>query len=172
MITRKSRRTAFLAGPFKGIVDQETGVMRTFDRERYEALIGHLEACGYTVHNAHKRESWGANFLSPEECTQLDYEQIEDCDLFVAFPGCPASPGTHIEIGWAAALGKPLMLLLEEGHSYAYLIQGLYTVGDVSYVSMPADEIGLSQFTAALEELETRKAGRHRARLSVSGETA
>lgn len=172
MITRNPRRTAFLAGPFKGVVDQKTGIMRTFDRERYEVLIDHLEDRGYTVYNAHKRESWGANFLTPEECTRLDYEQIEDCDLFVAFPGCPASPGTHIEIGWAAALGKQLMLLLEEGHTYAYLIQGLHTVGDVRFVSMPAGEIGLSQFATALEELQTRQGGRHRAELAVSGGTA
>lgn len=171
MITPDSRRTAFLAGPFKAIVDQETGVMRTFDRDRYEALINHLETCGYDVHNAHKREAWGANFLSPEECTRLDYEQIRDCDLFVAFPGCPASPGTHIEIGLAAALGKPMMLLLEEGHTYAYLIQGLHTVGAVTYVSMPAGEIGLTQFAAALDDVEAGQHGRHRAGLAVSGGT-
>lgn len=125
--------------------------MSTFDRDRYEALIGHLEKCGYTVHNAHKRESWGANFLTPEECTRLDYEQIRDCDLFVALPGCPASPGTHIEIGWAAAFGKPLILLLEEDRTYAYLVRGLHTVGDVRYVSLPSGEIGLARFAAALD---------------------
>lgn len=170
MITPKSHRTAFLAGPFKGIVDQETGVMRAFDRERYEALINYLETYGYTVYNAHKRESWGANFLSPEECTRLDYEQIRDCDLFVAFPGSPASPGTHIEIGWAVSFGKPLILLLEEGHTYAYLIQGLHTVSDVRYVSIPSAEIGLAQFAASLDELEARQNSRLRTGTSSIGE--
>ena len=170
MSTQKTCRTAFLAGPFKAIVDPETGVMSTFDRDRYEALIGHLETRGYTVHNAHRRESWGANFLSPEECTRLDYEQIRDCDLFVAFPGRPASPGTHIEIGWATAFGKPLILLLEEGHTYAYLVQGLHTVGDVRYVSIPAGETGLSHFAAVLDEFEMKQNGHLGAGLAVSGE--
>ncbi len=65
MITEKSHRTAFLGGPFKAIVDQETGVMHTFHRDRYEALIGHLETCGYTVYNAHKREAWGGELPQP-----------------------------------------------------------------------------------------------------------
>ena len=170
MNTQKAHQTAFLAGPFKAIVDPETGVMSTFDRERYEALIGHLELCGYTVHNAHKRESWGANFLTPGECTWLDYEQIRECDLFVAFPGYPASPGTHIEIGWATAFGKPMILLLEAGHMYAYLIQGLHTVGNVRYVLIPAGEIGLSQFAAILDEFQAKQNGRHRTGLAELGE--
>jgi hypothetical protein len=153
-----NRRTAFLAGPFKAIVDPATGVLRPFDRGRFEALIDYLEARGYTVHNAHRRESWGAAFLSPEECTRLDYEQIHDCDLFVAFPGSPASPGTHIEIGWATAFGKPMILLLEDGHTYAYLVQGLHSVGDVRYVHMPRDETGLGLFAAAVEEFDARPA--------------
>jgi hydroxymethylpyrimidine/phosphomethylpyrimidine kinase len=43
-------------------------VLCDFDRDRYEALISHLETCGYTVR---KGESWGVNFLSPEDCTRL-----------------------------------------------------------------------------------------------------
>lgn len=158
MTASNGRRRAFLAGPFKGIVDPETGTVRAFERERYEAMISHLESRGYDVHNAHKRESWGASMMTPEECTQLDYEHIRDSDLFVAFPGAPPSPGTHIEIGWASALGKPMVLLLEEG-TYAFLIRGLHVVGNVTYVDMPASEIGLEPFATALEELEARQAG-------------
>jgi len=155
--TPNNQRMAFLAGPFKGIVDPETGMVRAFERERFEAMISHLEARGYTVNNAHKRENWGASMMTPQECTRLDYENIRDCDLFIAFPGYPASPGTHIELGWASALGKPMFILLEEGHKYAYLVQGLHVVGDVRYVNMPPDKIGLETFAAALEVAEARQ---------------
>lgn len=150
------RRKAFLAGPFKGILDPETGTVRAFERERYEALISCLESRGYDVHNAHKRESWGATMMTPQECTKLDYEHIRDCDLFVAFPGAPASPGTHIELGWASALGRPMILLLEQG-SYAFLVQGLHVVGDVRYVDMPATEFGVESFETALDAFEARQ---------------
>jgi nucleoside 2-deoxyribosyltransferase len=149
-------RTVFLAGPFKALVDQDTATMRPFERMRYEALIGYLEARGYTVHNAHRREAWGANFLAPDECTRLDHTEIENCDLFIAFPGFPASPGTHIEIGWASARRKPILLLLEPGGTYAFLVRGLRAVADVSYVEMPDDTTGLEQFAEALLRLEAR----------------
>lgn len=151
-----SPKSVFLAGPFKALVVPEAGQLRAFERSRYEALIGHLESRGYTVHNAHKREGWGAEFLQPEDCTRIDYEQIRDCSLFVAFPGDPASPGTHIEIGWAAALGKPIMLLLEDGYTYAFLVRGLHAIADVTYVVMPTDEIGLEAFAATLAAVEDR----------------
>lgn len=40
--------------------------------------------------------------MSPEQCTKVDFNEIKSCDLFIAFPGKPPSPGIHIEIGWAA----------------------------------------------------------------------
>lgn len=129
----------FLGGPFKGIVD-ESGTMRTEERARYEALIAGLESAGCHVDNAHRREGWGAAFLSPEECTRRDFDEIASSDVVVAFPGSPPSPGTHVEIGWASALGKPLVLLLEQDTEYAFLIQGLGTVAAVTYVELTAGE--------------------------------
>lgn len=129
----------FVGGPFKALVDVD-GKMRPEERSRLEKLIAGLEAAGNTVYNAHRRESWGAEFLSPEECTRLDFEEISASDVFVAFPGSPASPGTHIEIGWASALGKPVVLLLEEGAEYAFLVRGLHTVGNVTSLTLTPGE--------------------------------
>ncbi|MFB6519241.1 nucleoside 2-deoxyribosyltransferase [Streptomyces sp. NPDC056401] len=128
-------RSVFLAGPFKALVDAN-GAMNTQARTRFETLIERLEADGYHVYNAHRRESWGAKFLTPDECTRLDYDEISASTVFVAFPGHPASPGTHIEIGWASALGKPIVLLLEEGADHAFLVRGLHTVADVTYLTI------------------------------------
>lgn len=128
-------RSVFLGGPFKALVDAN-GAMNTEARTRFETLIEHLEAENYHVYNAHRRESWGAKFLTPDECTRLDYDEISASTVFVAFPGHPASPGTHIEIGWASALGKPIVLLLEEGEDYAFLVRGLHTVADVTYLTI------------------------------------
>ena len=75
-----------------------------------------------------------ANFLAPEECTELDLEEISGSDVFAAFPGSPPPPGTHIEIGWASTLRKPIVLLLHEDEEYAFLIRGLHAVGDVTHL--------------------------------------
>jgi len=94
-------------------------------KDRYERLIDYFEAQGCKVYNAHRRESWGREYLTPEECSQLDFDEISASDLFLAFPGYPASPGTHVEIGWATALAKPTVLLLEQDRDYAFLVTGL-----------------------------------------------
>lgn len=69
--------------------------------------------------------------VSDVECTTRDLEWMRRCDLFVAFPGEPVSPGTHVEIGWASALGRPTVLLTEPGRSYAALVTGLPSVAPV-----------------------------------------
>jgi hypothetical protein len=146
------RRSVFLGGPFTGIIDPGKSQIRDFDQARYEEIIAFLEKCGCAVHNAHRRGHWGASFLTPKECTRLDWEEIKASDLFIAFPGDPPSPGTHIEIGWAAAFGKPIILLLEEGGEYAFLVRGLRTVACVIYVTMPRDDTGLSCLAPVLAD--------------------
>jgi len=153
-----SARRIFLAGPFKVLVDPATGTLRPGERRRLESVIDRLERDGHEVHNAHRREGWGAAFLTPDECTRLDFEEISGCDVFVAFPGAPASPGTHVEIGWASALGKPVVLLLEEKGDYAFLVRGLHTVADVTFLTIGPDSDVAGLVAAALRDIESRSA--------------
>ena len=139
----------FLGGPFKSYVDHKTNKMHDAHIKRFHDLILFFEERGYEVHNAHQREDWGKNFWSPDDCTKLDYEEIAKSDVFIAFPGSPASPGTHIEIGWASALKKKVILLLEEGQYYAHLVKGLHTVANVSYLYYKEP----SDYLTTLEEL-------------------
>ncbi|MFY1831981.1 nucleoside 2-deoxyribosyltransferase [Myxococcus fulvus] len=143
----------FLGGPFKSLVSPETGVMREQDQDRFMQLIHGLEGRGLRVFNAHRRESWGREFLAPEECTRLDFEEIRSSDAFIAFPGAPASPGTHVEIGWASALRKPLILFLEGGKEYAFLVRGLHAVGNVRYLHYVPGEDLMRRLTPELERL-------------------
>ncbi|WP_446038343.1 nucleoside 2-deoxyribosyltransferase [Streptomyces sp. SID1121] len=151
----RGTRSVFLGGPFKALVDAD-GTMDTEARTRIEAVIDRLEKEGYEVHNAHRRESWGAKFLTPDECTRLDYDEISASTVFVAFPGSPASPGTHIEIGWASALRKPIVLLLEEDQDYAFLVRGLHTVADVTYLTVGDTESLVTQVIDTVNRLAER----------------
>ncbi|WDF02001.1 nucleoside 2-deoxyribosyltransferase [Shouchella hunanensis] len=135
----------FLAGPFKSLVNSNTGIMGKHEKQKLINLISFFETRGFSVHNAHKREGWGKDFMTPEECTEIDFKEISACDLFVAFPGAPASPGTHIEIGWASALNKPIVLLLEEEKDYAFLINGLGTIANVTFIRFRTEEDYFSQ---------------------------
>nr|WGD80464.1 hypothetical protein P5659_13190 [Bacillus subtilis] len=82
MTTKK----VFLAGPFKSLVDENTGLMSLHERGKLESLISFFENEGWLVHNAHKREGWGKDFMTPQQCTKIDFDEISTCDLFVAFP--------------------------------------------------------------------------------------
>ena len=105
--------TVFIAGPFKALVDAESEPRYRELRTTIEELIDFFNSISWNVLNAHTREQWGAAFLQPNESTRLDYDQITSADLVVALPGDPPSPGTHIEIGWATALCRPLTIITE-----------------------------------------------------------
>lgn len=152
-------RSVFVAGPFKAVVDPATGELDPLHKRRLLRLIDFFERRGLAVYNAHRREGWGKAFLAPEECTRLDFEEIGAADLFVALPGSPASPGTHVEIGWASALRKPIVLLLEREREYAFLVRGLPAISDARLVEFSDDD----ELFDGLEDALDAIAGRSRA---------
>jgi len=123
----------FLAAPFKQLMTAEQ-VIDSENKNLINRMIDLLESHHFVVDNAHKREDWGKNMMTPNQCTQADFQAIKNCQLFMAFPGTPASPGTHIEIGWASAFEKPIVLLLQKETTYAYLVSGLGAIGNVKYL--------------------------------------
>lgn len=134
METTVNARSVFVAGPFKNAIDPITGLVNAHLRSRLEAVLDYFDAADYRIYNSHRREAWGAAILEPEQCTKLDYDEISDVDLFVAFPGEPASPGTHIEMGWASSLGKPMILIVDCLESHSFLVRGLHTVATTHYI--------------------------------------
>jgi nucleoside 2-deoxyribosyltransferase len=148
-------RTVFVAGPFYKLVDPVTGRMSDEQRARFERLIGHFESSGCKVFNAHKREKWGEAFLEPDEFTRLDYDEIAASDVIIAVPGPPASLGTHIELGWASALGKPIVLLLEREADYALMIYGLRHIVPTAIVETVNGDFDFPALDAALVAVMT-----------------
>ncbi|GAA0905226.1 nucleoside 2-deoxyribosyltransferase [Streptomyces thermoalcalitolerans] len=148
----------FLAGPFMGLVDSATGRMPDAACRPFTVLIEHFEQYGIQVYNAHRREAWGEEVLAPAECTALDQKEIENADVFVAIPGIPPSPGTHIEMGWASVLGKPIVLLMEEGREeeYGYLVRGLGSVATVEFVYVTDIASALADIDAAIRRAVSR----------------
>ncbi|MGP4110785.1 nucleoside 2-deoxyribosyltransferase [Streptomyces sp. 4N509B] len=149
--------SVFVGGPFFRLVDPATGLMPQEEQDKITRIIEHFEKGGSTVYNAHRREAWGAEFLSAPECTHLDYTEISQSDLFVAFPGVPVSPGTHVEIGWASALGKPMVLFLEKDEKHTFLVTGLETVANVEYVWFSSVDDIFRQLPDAVQRVMSRK---------------
>jgi nucleoside 2-deoxyribosyltransferase len=151
-------RAVFVGGPFLHLVDPKTGRMSDRDQERFERLIGYFEQRGAKVYNAHRREAWGSAFLTAPEVTKLDFTEIGDSDLFVAFPGVPVSPGTHVEIGWASAFGKPMVLFLEKDERHTFLVTGLETVANIEFIWFEDYEEIFAQLDDAVARVMARSA--------------
>lgn len=147
----------FLAGPFKSLVDSNTGVMSDASIGLFSVIIDYFEERGWEVHSAHRRENWGRDFMTPDECTLQDYGEIARCDYFVAFPGSPASPGTHMELGWASALRKPVIMLLQAEKTYAYLVQGLRQITQVESIEYNDNQIDPQRIEAAITRCTRRE---------------
>ena len=135
-MSTERKMSVFLAAPFLSDIDPATGSLRSGAQELIKTLVDHFEGRGFEVQNAHRREAWGAAFLAPSDYTRLDFDEIEAADVLVAIPGSPPSPGTHIEIGWATALRKPVVLLFEPGKTYAGLLRGLGEQGRVRIIEL------------------------------------
>lgn len=144
----------FLAGPFKAIVDKTSGTMSQDDVDLFSSIIDYFEGQGWSVHCAHKREKWGREFMEPAVCTVIDYEEISKADVLVAFPGSPASPGTHIELGWASAMKKPIVMLLEEGKEYAFLVRGLPEITNIEHVTFSGKALDPKVIEDAIDRFE------------------
>ncbi|TFV30112.1 hypothetical protein E4K10_46205 [Streptomyces sp. T1317-0309] len=150
--------SVFLAGPFMGLVNSATGRMPDLACRPFTVLIEHFEQQGIQVYNAHRREAWGKEVMAPAECTALDQKEIENADVFIAIPGIPPSPGTHIEMGWASAIGKPIVLLMDEGkeEEYGFLVRGLHAVATVEFVYVTDIALVLADVDAAIRRAVSR----------------
>ncbi|MFF3062389.1 nucleoside 2-deoxyribosyltransferase [Streptomyces sp. NPDC057909] len=154
MTQHTEKPVVFIGGPFKAAVDPETGILSHELQGRYRKLIGFYEENGWEVLSAHREEGWGLEMVPASVCTERDFRWMGSCDLFVAFPGDPASPGTHVEIGWGSAMGRPMILLLEEQGRHAALVTGLGGVAPattyLTYDEGPGFMASLAQATADL----------------------
>ncbi|MFA5763987.1 MAG: nucleoside 2-deoxyribosyltransferase [archaeon] len=139
----------FLGAPFTQDINKETKVMHDHKTELLKNIMNYLEEKGHIVKNAHSREKFGVELMTPNVCTKADFDEVNNCDIFMAIVGNPPSGGVHVELGWASALNKKIILLLHEGQEYSPLITGLTSVSNTKIVKFK-DE---SEFPKILDKL-------------------
>lgn len=138
-------KTIFLGGPIRNAIDKDN----RFDCKLHELivrLLADLENSGFLVRSAHREEDFGRiafDGRSPIVATR-DFEWVSSSDIFVAVlpPGSSNQPlrtdGTYVEIGWATALRKPVILVTSEAASYGHIIDGLPSVAMVKTIPYEA----------------------------------
>lgn len=128
----------FLAFPFTSYLTQD-GDGKYHLQPQLRSLLLRIESAlvqnGHTVFLSHQREEFGANLWEGTVCTPFDMLEMRRADCVIALPD--KSYGVHIELGWATAMGKPVLLILDESQQFTSpLLQGLYCVGHTRIISV------------------------------------
>ena len=101
---------------------------------------------GARVFSAHVNEGFGEKTVefTPSQVSRRDFRWMKKCDVFV--PVLPLGPsedlvrtdGTHIELGWASAMGRPIVLVTRTpiADSASHLLKGLVDVANVSLLDL------------------------------------
>lgn len=107
--------TVFIGGPIQHL-EADSLLARTFEAFVRNLYIQFLSS-GHRVYSAHIEEDFGrdsAQFHSPS-IAQRDFKWMSDADVFL--PVLPEldgkilrTDGTHVELGWATAMRKPIAL--------------------------------------------------------------
>ena len=132
-------------------------------REQIDGLITALEHAEYTVLSAHRSEDYGQGTVPPPgEVTERDFRFLASCDVYVGYLPCVGhapfrSDGTHIELGWASAMGKPCVILYssENAHRYSFVLQGLPCLNETRFLDLKRVLSDRSILLRELEELTT-----------------
>ncbi|MEU2226622.1 nucleoside 2-deoxyribosyltransferase [Streptomyces sp. NPDC018347] len=113
-------------------------------QDAIQTAIGIARDNGANVFSAHLVEKFGAETASftPEQVSVRDLRWMRKCDVFV--PVLPLledgtlrrTDGTHVELGWATALGRPIVLITKQpfADSASHLLKGLHRVGSVQAI--------------------------------------
>ena len=71
---------------------------------------------------------WGKANLSEDEVGKRSMEELKNADLLIAYP--EQSVGVNIELGWASAFKKKVLILLNESSRVSIMHSGLKGVTD------------------------------------------
>jgi nucleoside 2-deoxyribosyltransferase len=141
------------------------------------AILEELEHAGYAVLSAHKVEQFGQvdGKGQSHAITRRDFRWMRECDAYVCVmpagtDGRPyRSDGTCIELGWASALSKPILIIRSAAVEYSHLVDGLCAVSVVSYLA--SEDLARSGPTVseAVRELLSRSRQAAPAECAVDG---
>ncbi|WP_054742641.1 nucleoside 2-deoxyribosyltransferase [Cellulosilyticum ruminicola] len=84
------------------------------------------------------REKFGKERMQDDVCTPLDFVGMKDTDLVIAIP--EDSMGVAVELGWASALGKEIILILDQEYKYSPLVKALGTVTPCEIIELPEED--------------------------------
>ncbi|KDN84065.1 hypothetical protein ACFV1L_14505 [Kitasatospora sp. NPDC059646] len=125
------RARVFLAAPLMRLTGPADSVVTLASRTRLTTLRSTLLRSGAAVYSAHHSDAWTVAGRAPEPRVPSDFRAMQSADLVFAYIGAPLSAGVSLELGWASALRKPIVLLVDEAITHNPLIATIEQVSPV-----------------------------------------
>jgi nucleoside 2-deoxyribosyltransferase len=131
---------AYIAAPFTSrMANKKHGIYGELSDSDYKKFLLDIESIvkseGFSTVLPHRDISfWGKPpNLDLGECNKKYFDEINSSDIFIAYP--EMSRGVHIELGWAIAHKKRIVLLVKEGFDLGTVIPGLKAVAKMDIIS-------------------------------------
>ncbi|TWP46110.1 hypothetical protein FKR81_36870 [Lentzea tibetensis] len=149
----------FVGGPIQHAI-QGTGFHDPL-RDAISDVIEAVRIANGTVFSAHEAERFGADTarFTPDQVAVRDFSWMRRCDVFV--PVLPVdesgellrTDGTHVELGWASALDKPIVVVTSAPVSEhaSHLLRGLRSAARVSFFDITRIRRDRAHLLALLE---------------------
>ncbi|MFE0425090.1 nucleoside 2-deoxyribosyltransferase [Streptomyces sp. NPDC058953] len=134
----------FVGGPIQHALGNGEGFHAPLQNAIHD-IIEAATAAKATVFSAHVAEKFGVDtpLFTPDQVSVRDFNWMRRCDVFV--PVLPVvsgellrTDGTHIELGWASAQDKPIVVVTPTplAENASHLLRGLPTVARVKVVDL------------------------------------
>jgi len=136
----------YISAPFRiyssELKGREYGIL---NNENYKQFLEDIEQLirelGFDVCLPHRdKGQWGNIYILPEDITEICFNLIRFRDILVVFP--KKSRGVHMEIGYAAALHKKMLIFLSKTERESTLLKGISRITEAKiFRYSSADEI-------------------------------
>jgi len=130
---------AYIAAPFTSkMTNKKHGFYGEVTDENYKTFLETIDSVvkseGFSTTLPHRDLSdWGAiPDINIQEITKQYFDEIDSSDVFIAYP--EKGRGTHVELGWAIARKKRIILLFEQNFYLGTMIPGLGAVADIDII--------------------------------------
>ena len=130
----------FLSCAFANETDPNTGELLLEHRSFLQYIVDKLRESGHEVYSALESGSWRPDEVVPEIGVMQDIDQLKEAEVVIAIVHDRPSAGVEFELGYAAALEKPVILARETGSRLSYFNYGAVGAGLVTLITF--DNVG------------------------------
>lgn len=119
---KNEENSYFLAFPFSIFRENGSDLLIPKAKEFFEELTDYFNDNNIFYYLSQEQKVCRENYYTEEELTKFDYETMKKCEYVFFTPENPYSDDSYIELGWASALKKKIILLLEKNTYYPPLV--------------------------------------------------